>query len=77
MTPINQPHTTHHLHAPIDWEEEKHGKCDVLPITLSEGVFYSYWKPSFKERLQILFGKPIRLCVANSSQPPVMLDTED
>jgi hypothetical protein len=76
MIPIITAHTNKILSAPENWDENKHGVCAKLPITFHDDVMYSYHKPSWKERLQILFGKPVRLCVASGIHPPVALDIE-
>ncbi len=76
MIPIKKEHTTHCLSAPKNWVEDKLGKCDILYITRTEdGIAYSYWQTSFIDRVKILFGRKIRLCVASGSHPPVFLDT--
>jgi hypothetical protein len=77
MKAIERGHTTHRLGKPGDWDEARHGPCMTLPATYSDGVFYSYWKPTWRERFHVLFGRPVRLCVAGSGHPPVGLDTED
>lgn len=74
MKPIRMPHTTRTLGAPNDWDEKRNGVCVGLPITDSNGVMLSYWKPSWKQRLLILAGRPIRLGVFGASHPPVSLD---
>lgn len=75
MTPIHTPATTNILGAPQGWDAEKNGPCAGLPIVRSDGVSYSYWSLSWRERLTVLCGKPVRLAVASSAHPPVNLDT--
>ena len=77
MTPIRNKFTNHVLGAPVNWDAEKHGPCIGLPICAAdEGYNYSYWSLSWRERLQVLFGRPVRLCVLSTTgHPPVMLDT--
>jgi hypothetical protein len=75
LKPISSPHTTRILGAPSNWDESK-GECQSLPISDSKGVMYSYWRLSFKERVLILFGRPIRLAVVGTSHPPVWVDTD-
>lgn len=70
------PHTTRTLGAPKKWDEEKDGPCLGLPITDSEGVMLSFWKPSWKERVALITGKPVRLAVHSSGHPPVWLDVQ-
>lgn len=75
MTPINTNLTTHVLGKPANWDEAR-GPCVGLPVYLSDNCFFSWWKPRWIDRFRILFGRPIRLSVASSSHPPVMLDTD-
>ncbi len=65
------------LKAPRHWDAEEHGNCEDLHITKHEGVMYSYHKPSWKEKILILFGRPIRLCICANYHPPVALDCEN
>lgn len=76
MRPIKTKATTRVLGAPVGWNEELHGPCEGLPVAYGDGFIASYWTPSWRERLAILMGRPIRLSVAGVTQPPVMLDTE-
>ena len=76
MTPIRNALTTTILGAPEGWDETKHGPCVGLPICAADGNYnYSYWSLSWRERLAILFGRPVRLCVLGWPHPPVALDT--
>lgn len=77
LSPIKTPSTTRVLGAPLTWDENKHGECVGLPVVDGgDGVIYSYWRVPFRERLAILFGKPILLGVAGNSHPPVNLSAE-
>ncbi len=76
MTPIKMPHNNRKFISPNNWDEGKYGSCSELWVTESEGILYSYWKPNFKQRIMILFGKPIRLCICGNIQPPVGLDCD-
>lgn len=77
MNPIDTKKTSRVLRASLDWDESRLGKCVRLPVVYGEGFLASYWKASWRERLLILLGRPIRLCVVGeATQPPVMLDTE-
>lgn len=78
MTPIRNKFTNHVLGAPVNWDEAKYGPCVGLPICAADDNYnYSYWSLSWRERLQVLFGRPVRLCVLSAGHPPVMLDTVD
>ena len=76
MEPTTMPHTTRTLGAPRGWDEAKNGPCVGLPITDGDGVMLSYWRPSWKQRLLVLAGRPVRLAVWGASHPPVCLDVE-
>lgn len=76
MNPIRTATTTNVLGAPQGWDAEAHGPCIGLPITASEGVLYSYWATTWRERWAILCGRPVRLAVASSSHPPVAINTD-
>lgn len=76
MQPIKTRHTNKVLGAPKDWDELKHGPCIGLPVVETEDpYFYSYWSLTWRERLSVLIGRPVRLCIAGRAHPPVMLDT--
>lgn len=74
MKPIIKPHTDLMLNKPDAWDT-KLGECCGLPVCRVDGINYSYWKLNWRERLNVLFGRNVRLSVVGG-QPPVMLDTE-
>lgn len=74
MKPHNSPSTTRILGAPVDWNIEKMGECAGLPIIDSNGVMYSFWNLSLKERILLLFGWPILLSVVGTNHPPVAIN---
>jgi hypothetical protein len=76
MTPIAIENATHVLGKPQSWDEEIMGKCEGLSVVKADGVLYSYWRASWRERIRVLFTGKVRLCVASASHPPVMLDTD-
>jgi hypothetical protein len=76
MTPIETKHTATILGAPANWNAERLGPCRRLPVAVGDGFTCSYWRASWKERVAILLGRPVRLCVAGPIQPPVWVDTE-
>lgn len=41
----------------------------------SRGII-SCWKPSIKDRLLVMIGKPIYLVILGNQQPPVLLSTD-
>lgn len=78
MKPTKNELTTRTLAAPANWDEDTRGPCEGLPVAFDpdDPAFYSYWTTTWRERLAILFGRPVRLCVAAMAHPPVHLDTE-
>lgn len=74
MKPCKTPRTTVILGKPHGWDDEKNGPCIGLPIVEEDGYLYSFWLPSWRERLSILLGHPIQLCVASSFHPPVSIE---
>ncbi len=77
MKPVQTKHTTLILGAPKDWDSKRYGDCMGLPVARGSGTVCSYWKASWRERLAILLGRPVRLVVAGNTTPPVWLDTEE
>lgn len=80
MKPIETPHTNLTLGAPQGWNASAHGPCNGLPVLRQDEddlrCFYSYWQATWRERLAILFGRTVRLCVVGQAHPPVHIDTE-
>jgi hypothetical protein len=73
MRPIRTQVTNLELQAPRSWDHEK-GECRPLPVARSEGIIYSYWKPTLWERVLLFFGRPVRLGVMGRVHPPVALE---
>lgn len=46
------------------------------PIAVEDGAFMSWWRPSWRERLRLLCGAPVRVMVNYSLHGPLHLDTE-
>lgn len=80
MKPLKNEWTTIILGAPKDWDAEQYGQCEGLPVLIeregSQMLFYSYWQATWRERLAVFLGRPVRLCVTGQAHPPVHLDTE-
>jgi hypothetical protein len=76
MKPQNIESMTRNLGKPQNWDDSK-GVCESLPIrdteTLQGNVMVSKWKPTWRERLQLLFGTSIYLGVCGTTHPPVNL----
>jgi hypothetical protein len=62
------------LGAPKDWDEEKHGKCEPLPVfaevVKGNMVMTSAWKPDAEELAAINAGGPIALVIYGGVHPP-------
>ncbi len=78
MRPVDFPGVTNVLGKPADWDEKMYGSCGGLPVRFNQtdGIFASCWKPTFRQRLAVLFGRPIWLHVVSRAHPPVMLSVE-
>lgn len=76
MKPVKHPWTNRELGKPKDWDESRFGPCESLPVVEGDGIFYSYWETTWRDRVAILFGRPVRLCLTGRVHPPVMIDTE-
>lgn len=78
MKPVNTQYTTTILNAPDGWDTNRHGTCIGLPVLETEDPYlYSWWELSFKERIKILFGWRVRLCVVGRTHPPVALHVDN
>lgn len=63
------------LGAPESWDEDAHRPCIGLPVKRQDGKCISCWKPTWRERIAMLFGRPIWLHVASGqTQPPVAVE---
>lgn len=76
MRAVNTYLTTATLGAPSDWDGSYLGDCEGLPVCVVGDNNFSYWKPTLKDKLNILMGRNVRLCVFGAGHPPVSLDTE-
>jgi len=78
MKPISNDLTNHTLGKPQNWDDAKHGPCGGLPVCAftEDGLpqFYSWWRTTWRERLLILCGRPLRLGLTSRAHPPVSLD---
>lgn len=72
MKAVHNPNTTHVLGPPPDWDREK--PCSGLPVTKFDGMTISYWRLSWRERLAVLCGRTVRLCIVGERHPAVSLD---
>ena len=59
---------------PREWDQAVYGPYAPLPVMIDEqNVHHTVWKPTFRERIMLLFGANIRLSVFNY-QPAVHLE---
>lgn len=49
----------------------------MLPVHRYQDAFVSCWKPTWRERLAILFGKPVWLGVSGDNHPPVYIEVHN
>lgn len=59
-----------------DWDENTLGECITIPVSHYDGIYYSYWQPTFLERLKILFGGHVRVCICADFHPSIAVDTQ-
>lgn len=76
LQPIYTEHTNMNLGAPRNWDG-KNGTCISLPVYHDDGAFHSWWKLTWRERLKIMLGSPVRLTVLGEVHPPVALNIGD
>lgn len=50
--------------------------CQDLPAHRDEcaNMIYTYWRPSWRERLAVLFGITVRLTIKSNRPPPLALE---
>jgi hypothetical protein len=74
MRPSRFPQQTTELQRPAGMTEKE---CGVLAVHQTGVHCISRWVPTWRERLEILFGRPVWLWVwSGQTQPPVALSTE-
>jgi hypothetical protein len=73
MTPIHFKGQQAVLGAPADWDETQ-GPCAGLPVLRVDSNFISFWKPTWRERIALLFGAKIQLTLVCDGHPPVAID---
>lgn len=71
--PIKTPATNCELGKPKDWDDSA-AECVTLPAYYDGTCFYSWYAVSWRDRLRILFGRPIRLVVFGRTHPPVSVE---
>lgn len=74
MKPVSFPEQTLELQKPHGTTDEQ---CSPLPVFRDGTYCISCWRPSWRERLALVFGRPVWLLVwAGHTQPPVKLTVE-
>ena len=74
MTPLNFAGADVVLGPPPDWDEVAYGACGALAIERRDGVCISRWTTSWRERLGLLFGRPVHVHIRSGpTQPPIKL----
>lgn len=72
MRPINFIGATGKFTAPAQWQTER-PLCDDLHVMTEDGVHYSVWRPSWRQRLGLLFGRCVVLGIMSREHPPVSI----
>jgi hypothetical protein len=64
------------LEAPSNWDSDKRGECQPLPIYHGGGLMVSCWSLSWLERLRVLFSGRLWLTIVGDVHPAVALSAE-
>jgi len=77
MRPIKTPACNAVLGAPAGWDIAL-GKCVPLHVHSDDSLLlvYSWWALTWRERISLLFGKSVRVCVVGCTMPPTALDVD-
>lgn len=67
MTPMRTEACTLNFTAP---------NCDDLPAAQGDGFIATYWRPDAEELAALNAGLPVKLSVAGTRHPRVMLEVE-
>lgn len=74
MKPVSFPESNKTLTKPVGMTDEE---CMSLEVFTNGEQVISQWKPDWRDRLRLLFGKPIWLsCWSGHTAPPVRVMTE-
>ena len=74
MTPSDFPQANLTLAKPAGMTDEQ---CKPLRVHTTGAEFVSCWRLTWRERLAILFGRPLWLWIVGRGHPPVMLSVEN
>ena len=73
LKPIKNKHTNITLGKPQNWDESQ-GECIGLPVHSNGEGFYSWWSLNWLERLKVLLGFPVRLCILSNRHPVISVE---
>jgi hypothetical protein len=78
MTPTDFEQANTDFGPPPDMTEEQCSHLQVCRAYDTNGfpVLISCWKVSWKERIKLLFGRPLWLTIIGGEQPPVSLNLD-
>jgi hypothetical protein len=76
MRPISFPQQTGIMQKPPTMTDEE---CSPLPVhrCVNHCAFISCWKPTWRERLALFFGKPMWVWVSGDQHPPIAIDVQN
>jgi hypothetical protein len=77
MRPIKTDACNATLGAPASWDTAL-GTCAPLHVHKDDSLLlvYSWWALTWRERISLLFGKSVRVCVVGRTMPPIALDVD-
>jgi hypothetical protein len=70
MNPTKIPGANRILNPPRDWDHERNGPCDPLPVLDSGEFFQSAWVPDSQELACLNAGAPVVLTIWGRNLPP-------
>jgi hypothetical protein len=75
MRPIEFRHANHVLNKPPEMTDEE---CAPLHVHVShhDNAMISCWRPTWRERFAIFFGRPVWLWVMGRAHPPVSIEVQ-
>lgn len=76
MKPTDFPQANRTFHRPRSMTDEECEPLRVYVLT-NHYALISCWRPTWRERLAILLGRPVWLWVSGGSHPPVALTAEN
>lgn len=74
MQPSTFPQQTQVLAKPPQLTDEE---CQPLPVHQEGSYIISCWRPSWRERFALFFGRPLWVWVRSNRHPPIALETHN